>query len=352
MTVKDECRTIYTKATIKDVAKDAGVSVAAVSKVLRNAYGVSEEMRQKVNSSVERLNYRPRTAARSMRGKSYTVGVAMPELSSPFPPQIADEIDRFFKQTPYRVIVTICGTDNDEGVRSIESLIDRQIDGIILISPWLDADWLEQLGQQIPMVLMARNGVGQHFDTVTDNSFEGAMAMVDYLVTLGHRNIAYTSMPDGGFSPPFTLSHTTRQSGYESAMLMHGLTPRVVVTTYSEQGGYDAAAQLLDSDNPPTAIFAGSDIAAFGVMRAAYDRHLDIPYDLTVTGYDNVFASGLHGIDLTTINEADSGMGTKAAQMLLSRMNGRTDPVCQIESPSLIIRRTSAPPKTPKRNNS
>ncbi|MBT1165845.1 LacI family DNA-binding transcriptional regulator [Bifidobacterium simiarum] len=332
------------KPTIKDVAAKAGVSVSAVSKVLRDAYGVSDEMRDKVNAAVKELDYRPRTAARSMRGRSYSIGVVMPGIASSFPTQIAEEINDFFKPTPYQPIITVGSGMAKEQIEAAEALIDRQIDGIILISPWMDIAWVERLATRIPTVLVARNGIGRHYDSVTDNAFEGALAMVSHLVELGHRSIAYTSMGDGGLKRPYVLSHTSRQDGYEYAMKMHGLKPRTVISAYTEDGGYRAGCELLDGDEPPTAIFAGSDIAAFGVMRAAYERGLRIPEDLTVTGYDNVFASGLHGVDLTTVDQSSNRMGRTAAQLLLERIEGRTEVVCRIESPKLVVRGSSAPP--------
>ncbi|WP_101616070.1 LacI family DNA-binding transcriptional regulator [Bifidobacterium margollesii] len=330
--------------TIKDVAAEANVSVSAVSKVLRNAYGVSDEMRTKVNKAAQTLGYRPRTAARSMRGRSYSIGIVMPGIVSSFPTQIAEEIDEVFKPTQYQPLIAVGGALGTEQINAAEAMLDRQIDGIILISPWMDISWVERLAKRTPTVLVARNGIGTHYDSVTDNAFEGSLAMVNYLVELGHRSIAYTSMPDGGLKRPYVLSHTSRQDGYEYAMKMHGLRPRIVTTTYSEDGGYTAGCQLLDDDNPPTAIYAGSDIAAFGVMRAAQERGLRIPEDLTITGYDNVFASGLHGVSLTTIDQSSNEMGKTAAKLLIERINGRTESVCRVESPKLVIRGSSAHP--------
>ena len=333
------------RATIKDVARVAGVSVSAVSKVLRDAYGVSDDMRTKVSKAMEQLGYRPRAAARSMRGKSYSVGIVLPELSSPFPIQVAQGIVSELGRSSYQPLLAAKEGTAESQKALVQSLLDRQVDGLIIISPFIEVEWLEELATSTPTVLVARNGIGTHYDSVTDNAFEGALRMVDHLVALGHRDIAYTSMPDNGLKHPYVLSHTARRDGYEHAMRMHGLTPRVVTSRYSEQAGYEAGLELIDDKKRPTAIFAGADIAAFGVMRAAYERGLSIPQDLTVVGYDNIFASSLHGVDLTTLDPNGEQMGTSAAELLLSRIEGRTEPICRIETPELVIRKSSAAPK-------
>lgn len=335
--------------TIKDVAKAAGVSVSAVSKVLRDAYGVSDNMKAKVTAAIEQLGYRPRAAARSMRGKSYSVGIVIPELSSLFPVQVAQSIVDSFEKTGYQPLLASspsdCGSAAEAQKKLIRSLTDRQVDGLIIISPFMDIEWIENLAETLPTVLVARNGIGAHYDSVTDNAFEGTLRMVDYLIELGHREIAYIGMPSSDLKPPYVLSTASRQEGYERGMTMHGLKPHVIASYYSEQGGYEAMETLMAEDKLPTAVFAGADIAAFGVMRAANEHGISIPNDLTVVGYDNVFASGLHGVGLTTLDQKAESVGSQAAHLLLTRMEGRTEPICRIETPELIIRSSSGEPR-------
>src|SRR4029450_10182886 len=140
----------------------------------------------------------------------------------------------------------------------------------------------------LPTVGRPRHGGGENFDPVGDDDYEGAGLMVDHLVELGHERIVHTGQPSGGLTRPFVLSHTARCDGYVHAMKRHGLDPDVIVTSYRELGGYQAALEALTRPTPPTAIFAGADIAALGVLRAAEERGLEVPAGLSVTGCDNI----------------------------------------------------------------
>ena len=332
------------RATIQDVARQAGVSVSAVSKVLRDAYGVSPQMREKVTAAIERLGYRPHAGARAMRGSSYTIGVMLVELSSPFQPELVEGITRELEPSPFQEILIAGGISPDRQQRSIEALIDRQVDGLILISPFMSTSWLEQLGASVPTVMLARHGGAVSHDTIVSDNFEGARLMVDHLVGLGHRRILHISQPSGGLTRPFVLSHTLRCDGYVEAMKRHGLDPDVIETAHTEPGGYEAARQAFARPTPPTAIFAGADIAALGVLRAADEQGFRVPDDVTVTGYDNIYAATIPQVSLTTVDQSAQLTGSMSARLLLERMNGRTQPVHYVIAPRLVPRRTSAAP--------
>jgi LacI family transcriptional regulator len=333
------------RVTIQDVAREAGVSVSAVSKVLREAYGVSPQMRARVEAAISTLGYRPHAGARAMRGRSYTVGVTLPELASPFPSQVSERISAALEATPFQEVLVPAGVTPQRQQRSVEALVDRQVDGLILIAPWTPTSWLEQLAARVPTVVVALHGGGTAYDTVVDDDYEGARLMVRHLVDLGHRRILHTSQPMGQFERPHVLSHTARVDGYVEEMEAHGLQPDVLVTAYTEQGGYDAAVQALSRPHPPTAIFAGADIAALGVLRAAEERGVSVPEDLTVVGYDNIYTSSIRRVSLTTVDQSGELTGTTATKLLLERLDGRTEPVHHVITPDLVIRSTSAPPR-------
>lgn len=333
------------RATLQDVAKEAGVSVSAVSKVIRNASGVSPQMRSMVTAAIEKLGYRPNAGARAMRGRSYTIGVMLVELTSPFQPEVVQGVSDELETTPFQEVIIAAGITPERQKRTIEALIDRQVDGLVLIAPWMSNDWLEDLAARIPTVVVARHGAAVNFDTVVDDDYEGARLMVDHLVSLGHKDIAHTGMDPGGLHPPFVLSHTARQSGYEQAMRRHGLEPDVIVASYSEAGGYEAAVQAFSRPIPPTAIFAGADIAALGVLRAAEERGLRVPEDVTVTGYDNIYVSKIGRVSLTTVDQAGQLTGSISSRLLIERINGRIQPVHYVVAPRLVTRGTSGPPR-------
>jgi LacI family transcriptional regulator len=333
------------RATIQDVARTAGVSVSAVSKVVRDAYGVSPDMRTRVTAAIDELGYRPHTGARAMRGRSYTVGIVLTEFASPYLPEVAQGAANELESTNFQSILIAAGVKAGGQQRAAEALIDRQVDGLVLIAPWSSNEWLEELGSSMPVVAVGRHGPSNAYDTVSGDDVEGARLVVDHLVGLGHRRIVLTSQPAGGLERPFVLSHTARQDGYEAAMRRHGLEPDVIVTAYSEQGGYEAARQAFDRRNPPTAIFAGADIAALGVLRAAEERGIRIPEDVSVAGYDNIYMSTIGRVSLTTVDQAGPLTGSISARLLLQRINdGRTQPIHYILPPRLEARSTTASP--------
>jgi LacI family transcriptional regulator len=216
--------------------------------------------------------------------------------------------------------------------------------GLVLVAPWLDAESIEKFGRAVPTVTVALHGAPKHFDTVVDDERLGARLVVNHLVELGHHRIVHTSMPSGGWETSFVLSHTARRQGFEQAMRDHKLEPHVIETYYSEEGGYEAALQAFDRDDRPTAIFAGADIAALGVLRAAEERGLRVPEDVTVVGYDNIYASTINRVSLTTVDQSGHSTGAASVRLLLERLNGRTEPKQFVVPPQLITRRTSGPP--------
>ena len=170
------------RVTIQDVARQAEVSVSAVSKVLRDAYGVSPEMRVKVTAAIDRLGYRPHAGARTMRGSSYTIGVMLTELSSPFQPEIVEGITRELEPSPFQEILVTGGISPERQQRSIEALIDRQVDGLILIAPATSTSWLEDLGASVGRypgvaVVLTRHECDPSFRVRNGDEPNGAIAI-------------------------------------------------------------------------------------------------------------------------------------------------------------------------------
>jgi LacI family transcriptional regulator len=332
------------RATIQDVARAAGVSVSAVSKVLRDAYGVSPQMRTRVKAAIDDLGYRPHTGARAMRGRTYTVGVMLNALTAPFQVEVAQSISEDLVGTGFQDIVVAGGGVVQRQKRAIEALIDRQVDGLVLVAPFISAEWLEELGTSIPLVVVARHGAAVNFDTVIDDDRHGARLLVDHLVGLGHRRILHVSHSPEGLQRPSVLSQTARCDGFMEAMKRHGLEPDVIETSYTEEGGYAAAEEALGRPSPPTAIFAGADIAALGVLHAAEERGLRVPDDLSVAGYDDIHLSSIGRISLTTVNQSAQLTGATSIRLLLERIGGRTQSVHHVIAPRLEIRNTTSRP--------
>lgn len=335
------------RVTIVDVARLAQVSTTAVSKVMRNAYGTSPTMRAKVRAAIAELGYRPFAAARGLRGQTYTIGVMLPDIRNPFFPEILDGLTEQLRDTDYQVLLGPGGTGGEAEARVTESMIDRGMDGLILIAPVSPRSHLEHLAGTVPTVVIGRHGHSAAYDTVTDDDTAGAALIVGHLANLGHRRIAHIEHHETDPTRLAEMPNAIRAEGYRQAMRAHDLADEIdiVSTTYTQEGGYLGARQLLARPRRPTAIFAGADIVAMGVLEALTEAGLTVPDDISVAGYDNTTFAALGPISLTSVDQAGRHIGTNAARLLLDRIADRHRPSAQIKlSPTLIARRTTAPP--------
>jgi LacI family transcriptional regulator len=333
------------RVTMADVARHAGVSTAAVSKVLRNAYGVSAEMSQRVRSSMTELGYRPHAAARSMRGRSFTIGLLLDNIRNPFYGDFLDGVTDALAKTDFQVLVGSAGFTAQSQSRLADAMIDRAMDGLILVAPSMSRSQVIAVAKTIPTVVIGHHDTGDEYDSVVDDDLAGATLVVDHLVALGHRRIAHASAT--ARAGQWTRRpEQVRSDGYRQAMHRHGLDDAVAVasTSYSEEGGYQAGRELLSGPHRPTAIFAGADFAALGVLRAASELGLRIPDDLSLAGYDNTTLAASAPINLTSVDQAAHDLGATAARLLGERMDGRSRSVLTSTTPRLIIRSTTGPP--------
>jgi LacI family transcriptional regulator len=342
------------RVTIADVAKHAGVSTAAVSKVLRNAYGVSADMSQRVRSSMAELGYRPHAAARGLRGRSFTIGLLLDNIRNPFYGDFLDGVTDALDKTDFQVLVGSAGFSPQSQSRLADAMVDRAMDGLILVAPSMSRAQVIAVAKTIPTVVVGHHDTADEYDSVVDDDLAGAALVIDHLVALGHRRIAHTSATAraGQWKG---RPEQARSDGYRQAMNRHGLGEAVTIagTSYSEEGGYQAGRELLDGPNGanggngsdrPTAIFAGADFAALGVLRAASELGLRIPADLSLVGYDNTTLAASAPINLTSVDQAAHDLGSTAARLLGERMDGRTRSVLTSTAPQLIVRNTTAPP--------
>ncbi|WP_223166755.1 LacI family DNA-binding transcriptional regulator [Nonomuraea sp. SYSU D8015] len=333
--------------TITDVASHAQVSTTAVSKVLRNAYGVSEAMRLKVQAAIDELGYRPQAAARAMRGQTFTIGVLLPHIRNPFFADILDGLTEEISGAGYQaVIVQSGGPDLRRERAAIDALVDRQADGILMIAPVTARTQLEETAKTTPTVVLGRHERSAVYDVVLDDDEAGTELVVEHLIALGHRRIAHITDPAGGRAGPLTLPQHVRAKTYERLMTEHGLTEHIAIaaTSYTEEGGYAGTRELLARTPRPTAIFAGMDQAAFGALAAVHEAGLTVPGDISVVGYDNARAAALAHISLTSVDQDGAIMGKTAGRLLLERIQGRTSAVRFSVTPTLVPRRSTAPP--------
>jgi LacI family transcriptional regulator len=330
-------------ANIEDVAREAGVSRAAVSKVIRNAYGVSPAMRERVNAAIEALDYRPRVAARAMRGSSFTLGIELPHIGNPFFAKIIAGATGALQGTDYQLIIAPADIDGEEGVRAIGALADRQVDGIIAISPLVSPEWLERLAPRVPIVMLGRHDRSSAYDTVTGDDVEGTRLVMEHLLDLGHRRIAHLTRSEEVTRRGTGNPHAVRLERYLAHMQEAGLADciRVVRTGLDEETARLDTLALLDEE-VPTAIFVGNDELALGTQRAVSESGLT-PADVSIAGYDDVDIASHPAISLTSVNQAGEAMGERAIRLLLERIQGRTEAIHFSVEPSLKVRGSTQP---------
>ncbi|PIP00278.1 LacI family DNA-binding transcriptional regulator [Pleomorphomonas carboxyditropha] len=341
------------RATISTVAADAGVSVAAVSKVLRgDAYGVSEALRSKVMASIERLDYRPSAAARGMRGRTFRVGVLLINITNPFLPEVIDGVMETLKPAGYHAMIGIGQSRTEIETSLIESMIDSRMDGLILVSPHLMSAQLQHFARQTPLVVMNQHEPdATDFDTVNSDDQLGAAIAVRALVERGHTRIGLMLPDEGALQPPdsplflHSVMHQ-RSLGYRRAMQEAGLADniRIAMIPHRVPGGEASAArdarirQILSAPDRPSAFFCWSDLVGVHVVNIARSVGLSMPDDLAVIGFDNSSVAALPFVDLASIDPEGRRLGAMAADALLGRINGRRGAEHLKVEPHLVVR--------------
>jgi LacI family transcriptional regulator len=330
--------------TIKTVAADAGVSVAAVSKVLRDAYGVSEALRGKVQASMLKLGYRPHAAARGMRGQTYTLGFLIPDLHNPFFADILAGVNAALERTQYQTLLGVSESDLPVELALIENMIDRRMDGLMIIGPRIARDEIQRIAEQIPVVLIAYYGPADvNFDTVNNDDRLGATLVVQHLVASGYKHIAYLAqyLDD----PEEAMVTTKREAGFRAAMKAAGLSryAQVVAASQTSRELQAATRHLLQSRNRPEAIFCWTDFVALEVISVAHELGLNVPGDLAVVGYDNTTWCDLAQNALTSVDQSGQVLGLQAARLLVERIKGREKAEHFVVTPRLVARGSSAP---------
>ncbi|WP_416068213.1 LacI family DNA-binding transcriptional regulator [Rhizobium sp. ZK1] len=312
------------RVTIRDVAQDAGVSIAAVSKVLRNAYGVSEILRTKVEISIEKLNYRPSVAARAMRGRTQTVGVLVIELSNPFLAGVIEEANATLSESGFKALIGIGRSTSPIEASMIESMIDNRMDGVLIIAPRISGKVLERYARQIPLVVIAHHEPhALTYDTVNSDDRRGAHLAVEAALRSGYRDIAMLGY-DLADSPP-TIVALQREKGYLDGMQAAGLEARIIRLPLVGTDRRAAINDFLALKDRPRAVFVWSDLDAVPLINAARMSGIRVPEDLAIIGYDNSPMAAIPLVGLTSVDQNAARLGSTAAEMLLGRIDGREE---------------------------
>ncbi|RAP74575.1 LacI family DNA-binding transcriptional regulator [Paenibacillus montanisoli] len=333
------------KATIYDVAREAGVSIAAVSQVINGKGKISEERRAKIMDVMERLGYKPSVIAAALTGKkTYTLGLLVPDISNPFFAEIARAVEDRVDHHGYSLV--ICSTDNqDERVeRYLTLLQQKSVDGIIIGTGIEDKELLAPiLAKSIPVTMIARGLPGEAIQTVTVDDYEGGRLAAQHLLSLGHTSMAVLA------EHPKVTSSQERIRGFREAMAESGQT---LPEYFVKSGGRDLikdgkrnASELMRYAERPTAIFCCNDLLAIGALQAARELGISVPRELSVIGFDNTILATVTNPALTTIAQPTERMGGLAVDIILQKNGEQPDESSRtVLAPELIVRQSTAAP--------
>ena len=327
--------------TIRDVAKKAGVSKSLVSLVMNDSPRVSDKSRKAVLTAASELGYRRNAAARSLVSRqSQLIGVVISSAYEMFHNEALDGVKQQVGSAHYTAFVQWGRRERETERKAIETFLEVRVDALILLGNDLAATELEDLSREVPIALVGRPMKSSLLDVVASDLALGSRLAVDHLVELGHRRIAHI---DGGAG----YAARARAKGYRGAMRAHGLEAVVVRGSFVREGGVAGAEELISRSGPlPSAILAPSDMAALGAQNVLIGQGLSIPEDISLVGHDDTHLASMMGIQLTSISQPAQEMGRQAAELVLSRLKEPAKrPRNIVVKPSLVIRRSTAPPR-------
>jgi len=304
--------------TIREVAAQAGVSVATVSKVINGRYGVAADTMARVNAVINDLGYQASLVAQSLRNhRTNVIGILVADLE-PFSAELLKGAADAIRGSGFEMVVYSAGGLADDHVgwerRYLSRLSGTLIDGAVLVTPTV-----VDVNYGAPIVAIDPHTGQSELPTIDSDNLRGGQLATAHLLGLGHRRIAMLS------GRPDLESSRLREQGYRQAMAAAGVPVSedlVLVGGYDAQASADCTRTLLTSTQPPTAIFAANDVSAIAAIQAAVGLGLRVPADLSVVGFDNIPESALCAPPLTTVNQPIRQMGERSIQLLLRLMRG------------------------------
>lgn len=337
---------------MKDIARDLGVSVVTISKVLRNHPDVGDGTRERVLARVKELDYRPNLAARSLvTGRTYLIGLVVPDLLHPFFAEIAKSLSDVLRKNGYCLIVSSSDEDSVLEEQEINQLLARRLDALIIASCHSSVELFGRIERQnTPYILIDRtlSGLSANFVGVDDEAV--GMLATSHLIDNGCRNIAHIRGPE-------TSPGKRRLEGYKRALVQAGLriTDDYIIDeckgdVETRQRGADAMRQLLSLDPPPDGVFCFNDPLAMGAMNFALDQGLRIPEDLALIGCGNLHYDDSLRVPLSSIDQHSERIGQEAARLALATLSSklRPRPETVVLQPDLVIRASTGRRNIPR----
>lgn len=317
------------RTTIKDVAREAKVSIASVSRVLNGSGGVTPETQEIVRATAARLSYVPDNAARSLiTGRTHTVGAVLPDLYGEYFSELIRGIDLAARARGLHLLVSSSHDGVEAAAAAVRAMRGR-VDGMLILSEFVDATFLEaNLPSDLPAVLLDSPVKSTRYPALNIDNFAGANAMVRHLLDLGHGSAAFIAGPHGNFDAQ------EREKGYRSAMASHApkAALNIVAGDFTEESGYRAGRELLAQKARPRAVFAANDMMAVGCLYAFKEAGLHVPRDIALAGFDDILIARYVTPPLSTVRVRIADMGKSALLMLAELMEGSGPPAASIHT--------------------
>ena len=302
-------------ATIRDVARESGVSIATVSRVFNDSSLVSEETGRVVREAAARLNYWPNGVARSLiTNRTHALGVLLPDMYGEFFSEVIRGVDLAARRNGFHVLVSSSHADSEALAEALRSMSGR-IDGVMVMAPDVDAPGaIRGFSHHCPVVLINPGQEVEECDTISVANVEGAHEMVRHLLGLGHRRIAIVR------GPARNLDGDQRLQGYRSALIEAGieLDPQLELRgDFTEPSGWEAALVLARMEPRPTAVFVTNDHMAVGVLAGLAESGLSVPGDVAVAGFDDIAIARYTSPPLTSVHVNTALLGERAVELVL-----------------------------------
>jgi LacI family transcriptional regulator len=330
-------------ATLKDVAREAGVSLGTASLSLRDSPSIREATRRRVLQAAKRLRYQVSAPARSLvTRRTHTVGLLISDITNPFFIRAVRAVEDLAQENGYNLI--LCNTDEDptKEAEYLRVLMEKRVDGIILATTGARDGVRQVRWHRIPLVLFDRELAGIGADTVKVDGVLGGRLATEHLLALGHRRVAIIHGP---------LERSTgseRLRGALEALRDQGITPDPALIregNFKQETGYGHARALLDLLPPPSALFCTNNLMTVGALQALQDRKVRVPQDLSLIGYDDMEWWTLTSPPLTTVGQPVYDLGREAMRLLLAQIGSRVRRRRQriVLKPELIVRASCGP---------
>jgi LacI family transcriptional regulator len=327
--------------TIYDVAREASVSMATVSRVVNNNPNVKPQTRKKVFEAIERLGYRPNAVARGLASKkTTTVGVVIPDISNAIFAEVARGIEDIANMYHYNIILCNADKRKDKEIRVINTLLEKQVDGLLFMGGAVTEDHIQAFRtSSVPIVLCATTDEGDNYPSVDIDHTVAADDAVTTLIESGHRRIAMISGtledPSNGYA---------RYQGYKNALERAGIPIQddlVRIGNYRYESGLEVAQYFLEMQDKPTAIFSANDEMAIGAIHAIQDKGLKVPEDVSIISVDNVRMASMVRPLLSTVAQPMYDIGAVSMRLLTKLMKKETITSSRVILPHEVILRQS-----------